>query len=94
MRRVAGVTARRGQVWGKANNHEETLLVIGEPELTRGFFGGSKWVRDLANFLSGLGKTGWCHEVVCLETSRHHFMNESFFAESEAGQPSLFVRLA
>ncbi len=94
MRRVAGVPARRGQVWGRTNNHEETLLVIGDPELAGGFFGGNKPVRDLANFLSGLGKSGWCHEVVCLETSRLHFMNESFFAESEAGQPSLFVRLA
>lgn len=73
---------------------DETLVVIDEPELAGDYHGGSKPVRQLANFLSGLGSTGWCHRVVKLETSRVYHVNESFFVESEAGNLRQWTRLA
>jgi len=93
MRRFAGVTSRRGQVWANSDV-EDTIVVVGEPELAGNFHGGSKPVRDLANFLSGLGGAGWCHRVARLETSRVYYMNESFFSESEAGKLPQWKRLA
>lgn len=94
MRRVARVVCRRNQIWGRTDGHQETLVVVGNPEPAGDWAGGSRPIRNLANFLSGLSPSGWCHEVVCLENCKRHFMNECFFSESELGRPSPYGRLA
>ncbi len=93
MRRAAGVTCRRNQVWSRTDR-EETILVIGEPELTGDWGGYSATMRAFGKFLAAWSKHGWCHRVVSLEKGSVAYMNEVFFSQSEQGTPSLYARLA
>lgn len=88
LQRCARVPSRVGQVWTRKDGFRETLLVIGQPELVRS----SK--RFLERLITGTVRSGWCHEVYCMEREARFFMNENWFFESEVGKGSVFGRVA
>jgi hypothetical protein len=93
LRRLAGIARRRGQVWTRVDGQEETVVVIGSPEPADNWHGTNKPGVWLANLFSTLSRSGWCHQVFCLETGKHYYLNELYFAESEQGLPSIWGRI-
>lgn len=95
LRRVARVTSRKGEVWARSDGQVETIVVIHEPQLAGDWHGGVAFMTRLANIVSAMGHTGWCHEVFCLETGKRYCMNEGWFSDSErALLNASYMRLA
>ncbi len=94
LRRVANVTSRKGQVWGRLDSTRETVVVISDPQLAGDWHGGNEILARLANIAVALGPSGWCHEVFCLDSGKRSFMNETWFAQSERGVAINVARIA
>lgn len=67
--------------------------MISDPQLVSDWHGGNKVLARLVNIAVALGRSGWCHEVFCLDSGKRSFMNEMWFVGSRRGVGTHIARI-